>query len=284
MDGISLIEPISLEESIQKAKQAKAEFGHSLTNCYFPRQALAAYADDGRLFFHRSQDALLFLGDEGKYYQVFYFLRAGSTLPTPAHDKALVVNELDADGKQLLNLRQAEQALILARFRLESRNLCLWINLRENETRLREALAENETRLARKGFRFAPAETEEQREQVRKLWSGHLKPTDIPLSHYDFDNSGRVLCIVDEAGMVCCVIWWDESKRTSEWRHIVTHPAFLHQGLAFALLCKWAVCALDAGCSDGYSWCEEHNRASFSLQEKLGSRYSGKQSLQYVLP
>lgn len=285
MEDLLPFKTIGLEESVCSARDAKKRLEHTLTNCLFPKQALGGYAAEGRLFFYRDDNALLFPGDEGAYYQVYYFLRAGTVFPSLPHDKALVINELDANGKQLPYLRQIEQLLFPAGFRLESRNLCMWISLAEHESRLRSELIENENRLSQKGLRFSPVETERQHEQVLELWTEHLKPTDIPLSHFDYrSHGGQVLCIADKAGTVCSVIWWAGSNKVSEWRHIVTDPAFLHRGLAYSLLCKWAVSALDAGYANGYSWCEEHNKASFSLQEKLGSRFLGRQSLQYLLP
>lgn len=281
---VSPFEPIGAEESLEKIREAKQDFGRTQTNCFFPRQALTAYAADKRLRFYHSRDALLFLGEEGDYAQVYYFLRQGSVFPTVLHEKPLVVTELDANGKQSAHIREAEAALLPAGFHLESRNLCLWIDLKSQEQRLRAELAEAEERLARRGYRYASGEEEAQREQILRLWREHLKPTDIPFSHYDYRRNGRLVCLVDEAGTVCSVIWWEGSKKASEWRHLVTNPAFLHQGLAYTLVNKWAVCALDEGYLSGFSWCEEHNRASYLLQEKLGSRYLGGQSLQYLLP
>lgn len=285
MDRSPAYSRVSLEESVQAAREWKQGPGRSLTNCVFLKQTLAEYAAQDRLFCRRGEDSLLFLGDEGAYFQVFYYLREDGAFPVFPHDKPLVVNELDRNGEQLPHIRRIEEKLRTVGFELESRNLYMGIDLRRHEDALRRLYAENEDGLRRQGFRFAVPEGEEQREQVRRLWREHLKPTDIPFAHYAAPNGGGELCCVtDASGTVCAVIWWDSRKKTSEWRHIVTHPAYLRRGLALALLSRWAVAALDAGCTEGYSWCEERNLASIRLQEKLGSRFNGKRSLQYLLP
>ncbi len=273
---------INLEKSLSAIRQqAKEATSPVQTNCLFPQKTLNEYAIFDRLQYMQNDSGLIFLGDEGSYYQLYYFLHGETDFPVFPHDKPLVVNELDAGGRRKQYIIEIEKRLFEAGFSLESNNLYLANDLKGNESRLRQIYLQSEEHLQKLGLFFSVPKAIREQDQIARLWREHLKPTDIPWQHWQF-SSGETHCIFDMDGTVCAVIWWTCFGKTSEWRHIVTHPNHLRQGLAFALLSKWAVTALDSGCMNGFSWCEEHNIASLALQSKIGSNYSGRYCRQYI--
>lgn len=288
MSGRELIAPFEKPDAPGARallRELRAAFPGADTNCLMADGALGAYAAEGRLLCARTDEAAVFLADEGAYYQAYYYLRPGGALPALHPDKCAVIAEPDIRGRRAEYIRRMEPAFLAAGFGFECRNIQLELDLTANEDALRAAARESAEALKAGGYTLAAAPDAAQTEQTARLWRAHLKPTDVPLDHYaPGAGGGDVLCAVDGSGDVAAAMWRHHEGRASQWRHIVTHPAHRREGLALALLHAWALDALEHGCAVGWTWADERNTASLRLQQKLGSRPNGRSSTLFILP
>jgi len=240
-------------------------------NCLLMTSAIAAFAGAERLYAEELDAGVAFYVDEGRYYNLYYFLAPHGILQIEQKDKPVIAEVLkSASGGS----GDAAERLSGGGFVLHKTNLQMVCDPVEVTRDRAVALAEP--------YSFGMCE-EGDKEAVFALWREHLDVTDVPEEHFHPAPDDRIACIYDASGRVAAAHWWHNSGRISEGRHTVTQPGHYRKGLASVLLSRWIEDAKKAGCSRCYTWVSDRNERSLAMYQKNGFFHNGKISRQYLL-
>ena len=276
----------SLDVFEETRKRAKANLGKLDTNCYMGAAALAEPVSSKRASIQEFEQGFLVFIDEGAYDRLFYFLQHGQDAPFPALcvDKPVVLEELDSNDRRQAEIADLGERLAAQGWKLYARNLQVAAKLQEEAEKIREASAAALAKVAANGIGLCPPD-ERLATDIVRLWKDHLRTTDVPGQHFSFldDPEQHVVCAVDANGVLCGVNWWEYRNRTCEIRHTVTHPDYLHRGIAFAMLTHSLTTACEHGCEQAITYIDDENVKSLGLYAKAGITPNGRTSTQFIL-
>ncbi len=270
------------EEYGELIRLTKQRAGRTETNCLVMGGRMEAYIGEGRLFSVSFPDGVAFFLDEGRYYQFYYLIAEGGTLPELKVDRPAVATETGIMGKQTDRQRRSEELLSSAGFRPCRTSLLMEADLRKLSYPFREECHRRTGSLMELGFELRYC-TDDMVPQVRELWETRLDLADVPLDHLKEDGNARILCAVNREGVVAAVHRWEYRSGKCEGRHTVTRHGYEGKGLATCLLLSQFVDAADAGTDRVQTWIHEDNAASLHLHEKVGYQATGRIATQFVL-
>ncbi len=266
-------------------KETKNRLPALESNCILPGKLVREGIAGSNLYYKAFPEGFVLYLDENNLYRAYYFLDTNQEFPDLKADKPVLIEELDSFDRRKAYLDQLTPKLEKVNFRLVSRNLMVEYDLEGNADTVREALRRSTQNMEEKGLITVSELTHEQCKQVLDLWDKYLKPTDVPLSHRQFetDKSQHIAAVLDKDGTVCGLNWWILQKTRCETRHYVTHPDYYRIGIGQQLWYYSAVQILKAGCKTIMSYIDELNYKSRNLAKKAGWVENGKISLIFIL-
>ena len=267
--GVHSVERVeSLDDYKSLVRENKSRLGKAVTNCRLLSSAFLGPIGDGRLFWERVPNGLVFLVDEGGYLNVYYHVQEGTALPSLNTGRVLLVEEVVRSG--------ARPSQLVA----SSGFLCVRRNLQYSLT-CDNMAGKGDTQDV-DGYRIARCTDDAMASQVVSLWEEGLGAFDVPADHRDFLAQGdTVLCAVDKNDELAGAYWWHDAGRTRNARHVVVAENHRRKGVAQALVRSCARDAAQAGMLRVLTWISEDNAASISLHVGVGYKPTGQQIWQY---
>jgi len=286
MTSISRQKIASVEQLDNMRKQYKERLGGLDTNCYSGITSLADSIEAERVAVSLTEQGLLVFVDEGSYERLFYYLRKQNTdcFPRVSAAKPTVLEELDSSGRRGAYIELLGERLAASGWRMLARNLQVSSALDGRRTEIEASFQASKEGIMSQGLRLGLG-TRENSDEVIHLWKQYLRPSDIPRIHLAFaeDENQRVICAINDQGAVCGVNWWSYRGLTCEVRHTVTHPDYLHRGIAYSLLMASLYAACQDGCAQATTFIDQENSKSLHLYEKAGITVNGRTSTQFLL-
>lgn len=266
-------------------KEYKQKCGKLFSNSLLPGKSVREALDTGAVYLYRMENGFLVLTEEGadEPLKCSYFLTPGEPFPKAAGNRAILIEEPDSNGRRQAWLSTFIPVLEQAGFRLAADNVQVSCELTyeviEKMIRACSARLEEGKYVLRQGAAGF-------REQIRGLWRAHLKPTDIPPSHWDLseENGIHIVCAFDGNGVLRGVNWWQEQDHVCEIRHTVTDPSCKRKGIGTGLVLYAMRAACLAGCERAFTYIDRENTNSLGLYGKTGFGLNGRRSLQLLRP
>ena len=274
-----MIQLNSYEQFREEYDTARKRIGKLVSNCVFAKKIIEDHLIVGRAYIE-SQDCgiIVLLEDEVPgFYTLIYYLDSLESLTVPDFDRPVLIDLVGRDGDSKAD--ETGHILLDKGFVKIAKNYQIQCPVKSCEDDLSELIDE----LAAKGYRMETSFSEKQREEIAGLWKRWLKPTDVPKSHYiDLENNtGKIVCAINDEGDVCGVIWWSVSGKTCEIRHAVTREQDRKHGIALLLEKYTVLLASQAGCSSVFSFIDVNNAPSFRVCYRAGFVRTDRYTEQY---
>ncbi|MBR2823418.1 MAG: GNAT family N-acetyltransferase [Clostridia bacterium] len=293
--------------------EARKRVGTVRSNCFAMAASFDPFIEEGRLYYEESPEGLCLFTDEGRYFQLYYFLNPASDFPRIRAEKPVLIEETNARGARDEEIARAAGWYGARGFQFFKRNGYYTCTLKPGETERpcgteripvrrekdddsgrpadesaeppsENRRAESETAHSEEGWTLREVRDPETAEQVITLWEASLDPTDIPLAHRRFIRSGtdRALCAADGT-RVLGAVWYRLGRNTCEERHLAVHPDARRRGLGTLLLRGVMNAAAAAGKTLVNTWISDTNAASIALHTRAGFREQPRNCIQYIL-
>jgi len=222
-------------------------------------------------------NGLLIFLNEGRYYNLHYYMKEGCLIPEMDCGMPVLVEEPEISTEKMA---QKETVLLSSGFSLYRRNLHVLKDLNESDSGF--AVSEEALEFRYADMSYADSLMQDYLTRSSVLWFDYLNDTDIPKDHLSVHEGDHMICALDQSDEIVAVHWWHNSGANSDGRHTVTRPVCYRKGSASALIAQWCTSASHENARRAFTWISDKNDKSLNLYSKMGFRQSGKAVRQYI--
>ncbi len=253
--------------------QAKADFGSLATNSFLLPDVVAAKCQSGNLLFQRLPHALFFFEDMGRYYRFYYYKEQNAAaVPQSAMAKPLMAEE---PTRKKAGAAAQDAWYTGLGFRPTFTTLRMQMPARAGTG----APAPNSFVVQTAGDAHLPA--------LMDLWLNEPLLVDILIPDEAGVareiSAGEILIAVDSAGAVLGAIRAVLAGKTGESSRLAVHPSHRGRGIGPALMRGYMDTVEARGAARHVLWVIDTSTGAQRLHEKLGYRFDGIVSRQYLL-
>lgn len=278
----------SLDDYYEIIRKEKAERGRLKTNDYMFPDAVKRYINLKRLWIEKLECGLVFLSDEERFFQGYYYIDDVNKFEIDRHEKPILIQNIYKLDRKKDHICQMDISLEKSGFKKEG---VLRHAILENPNNVLEKLlpAEKISRriMEKEGFKMMKVH----RNLMPELLAFRDAIKEIPFYQQPFFSADE-LVFDSEKGLLTCVI--DAKGSIQAARHLIMqgNKSYGWIGVAekykgvYGLASMLMVDQLKLICQKGIlmcSWVEQNNTASLQYHERLGTKWTGTIMDEWIL-
>lgn len=281
---------ISVNQYGQLLRKAKEIFGRLHTNCFLFAPETERLIVQGRFYFEEVDKGLLFYADEGKYYQIYYYISSEMKKinVTPKGKPVLIRNIYIQDAKSELQ-KKIDMIINDAGFSLLDSTTQVYTVAKDNLTVMGAMYERQESLLEEYGLKLIVAK-EEHLDKILELRDNEpeLKMFHIPFHTREEElrliREGCYACIINQSQEICAARQIERMTGNlySPWFCVKTEYKNKY-GLGIVMTGFEMKYACEHNLPRVYGWIANDNVRSWNYHKRLGVLTSGKVADEWVM-